>query len=516
MMDPVAMGMSACLCARLRDIAGDETLGSSRENLAVLPSAVELEHAIEDLICQQTKSGIWPKYFPMFHYHDAGSNFCFTFELLEAVLYEFGKKRWRLLDMPVFIDGLEKAVTWCERNRLRSTEGTVSYAGWNSGGHIITLGKEQPESWATAVVHMFLYELTRVVSQRIQHHVLRKYGGRDPKPKKDKSAATLDGLLDMEVLLPGGTERLTPLLKKRIVDPFKSEDEITLRRKSIKIPRSALLFGPPGTSKTEVTKAIADDLQWPYVEIGPSEFLKGSLANIYLQADEIFRDLMDLSGVIVFFDEMDALVQTREGEVGPDITSQFLTTTMLPKLAHLHDHARVVFFMATNYQDRFDAAIKRAGRFDLLLCMWPPLLKEKLSRLHRIYGLDEANPQTRKAGELIEKYTTGYQKVQDTLSLLTFGEYRSFLNTIGTGENIGDAIESLGDEPLRKRVEEQSAYSTLKLAELEPLQTTDMKFNAIAELDGPGLTRQKLKDRKVPISPTLRYFCDRKESKEQH
>lgn len=61
--------------------------------------------------------------------------------------------------------------------------------------------------------------------------------------------------------------------------------------------------------------------------------------------------------------------------------TQFLITVMLPKLAELHDHGESMFFMATNHQDRFDRALKRAGRFDLLLCVGPPLMQEKINKI---------------------------------------------------------------------------------------------------------------------------------------
>jgi ATPase family associated with various cellular activities (AAA) len=284
MMDPIAMGMSACLCARLRAISDEAELGTSKEHLAVLPSTVELEHSIKELISKQTNSGIWNKYFPLFHYQDAGSNFCFTFELLEAVLHEFRGPNTALLADPTFVEGLEKAVTWCEHNRQKCSEGSDDYTGWNSGGYIETLEKGQPESWATAVVHMFLWELKTVLSQHIQQQILRKYDVHLPKVdangavKKEESA--IKALLDIDVQLPGKTECLPEILWTRIINNYTGKDEASLRRNpDKKKPHSVLLFGPPGTSKTDITKAVATDLNWPLVELTPSNFVRDSLAN---------------------------------------------------------------------------------------------------------------------------------------------------------------------------------------------------------------------------------------------
>ena len=523
MMDPVAMGMSACLCARLRSISGEAKLGTTKAHAETLPSMFELQRSISDLMGHLADSGIFPKYFPMFHYQDAGSNFCFTFELLEAVLYEFGDSEGKLLGSPAFIDALEKAITWCEDNRLEYSATSGAYTGWNSGGYLDTLEKEQPESWATAVVHMFLSEIDTVVSRRIQQLILEKYKAR-PSSKigstivqpATKSNA-IDKLLDIEVILRNKPTKLSSLLTTRLIDKYKSKDELTLRRESSKDVRSALLFGPPGTSKTRLIEAISTDLGWPMIELTPSEFVKGSLAKIYLQADEIFEDLMDMSGVVVFFDEMDALVQTRDGASHLDIESQFLTTTMLPKLTRLYDRAQVVFFMATNFQDRFDAAIKRPGRFDLLLCMGPPILKDKIDRLHVACSLDAADAQTSKAGACLKKYLEDSPELQDQLTLFTFGEYKSFLKTFGSKNTIGDKIEKLGKAKFCKRLRDYNQYVTLKLDDLSVLQEIGVKWNRLAELDKKPFSLKQLADKIKGYQPTpiIRYLCDRKESRDQ-
>ena len=91
---------------------------------------------------------------------------------------------------------------------------------------------------------------------------------------------------------------------------------------------------------------------------------------------------------------MDALVRTRDGLQLIDLTSQFLTTSMLPKLATLHDQASLVFLFATNYQAGFDAAIKRPGIFSYqLLRVGPPSWKQKLRQIDSF--LPDATPEAR-------------------------------------------------------------------------------------------------------------------------
>lgn len=527
MMDPVAMAMSACLCARLRKMSEAARGGMNETHRSHLPSIVELERSVVDLFNEQTTSGIWPKYFPLFHYQDAGSNFCFTFEMLEAVLAEFGGKRNELLSEEAIISGLEKAVIWCETNRLRCSEkGTdgklVPYEGWNSGGNLETLRRGQPESWATAVVHMFLWELIEVLSRRIQQRLLDRYGAR--KPAKDWRS--VDQLLDINLFLDGDHTGLKCVLRSTIVKTFTSfsgDNAERLRRRPVKnAPLSALLFGPPGTSKTEVAKALAQELNWPLVEIDPSHFLQDGFSNIYAQAERIFEDVMDLSGIVVLFDEMDALVQKRDADTALDTESRFLTTYMLPKLAKLHDRGQLVFLMATNFQASFDDAIKRAGRFDFLLCMGPPTLEAKCSSIHTFFKLDKETDETRKAGEMMLKCAKANPWLRDQLSLYTYGEFLAMLPQIGVAADIGKNMEGHDCEWFNDLIRRNSQNVGLKVDDLERLKEIKvglfkrLTWDSLEDLDSAELTDQSIKAAGVDLkNPTVKYILDRRQSRRQ-
>jgi hypothetical protein len=339
MKDPVAMALAACLATRLRKIISAQAFTNRDGMIQGLPTNIEVEQAVLNAFRFQEESGIWPKYFPLFNYKKggAGSNYLFSFEVLEVIVHEFENSS--LLEKEIILSGLARALDWCESNRLTyEHEGRV-YQGWNSGGQITTLMQGKPEAWATAMVHMFLHKLRSALSVLIKRRTLLKYGV-SPSGSNRPDSREWEKFIDSPVRLrvDGRETTVKTLVQEQILNPIENDKRIGERR-------SALLFGPPGTAKTSLVRAIAQKIDWPLVELNPSDFLKNGLENIYSQADSIFNDLNDLWHSVVFFDEMDALARKRAP--GLDVFRQFLTTSMLPKLSRLHDDARVLFFMAT-------------------------------------------------------------------------------------------------------------------------------------------------------------------------
>jgi len=451
--DPIEMAMAACLSQRLQRILADYDPASRDQILEPIPTTIELQDAVVKFFSYQLESGIWPKYFPLFNYLEggAGSNYLFSFEVLEAVTHEFGKST--LFENDVILTGIERALSWCESNRLEYEYKHETYCGWNSGGQLASLKLGKPESWATAMVHMFLWKLRSALSHLIDKRVLAKYGSTRALPKVEKPSKDWDDLLDSPLTILGNQTTAKSVLKEHILDPIKAQKtfqdgKIQQRR------RSALLFGPPGTAKTSLVRAMAKMIEWPLVELDPSHFLRKGLENIYSRADEIFKDLFDLTKTVVFFDEMDALTQSREGQI--DVTRQFLTTSMLPKLSRLHSESRVLFFMATNHLRNFDDAIKRPGRFDLLVHVRPPSWSAKLGDLTRFwpdwktkYPENQWSEQQRKLDlqsvrDSLTSWTTSNVEIVKVLDRFTPGELQSFLETFGKGPHLKSAIEAAG------------------------------------------------------------------------
>jgi hypothetical protein len=461
LMDPPSLAMAACLINRIRRFSAQA--GTLADISRDLPSPVELGFGIEQVFAKQSGSGIWHKYFPLFHFPQGqgAADYCFTFEFLEAILIEFGTD---VLKKPELLDGFERAVRWCDKYRLVFQHEGRLYRGWNSGGEVKNLAAGKPESWATATVHMFLTQLERKVGDLLDELVLKRFE-RDRAAVVHSSERLNEKIIDIDLTFFG--ERPTTLLtviREEIIAQAPDTRGDPLYKPEVRVPHSALLFGAPGTSKTNLARAIAEALGWPLIVITPSEFLAKGLEQVHAQVDEVFGDLMDLSYAVIFFDEMDALAQTRGGEdpedgvertdtsqgasdqrtragVELDVTRQLLTTSMLPKLANLWEQKRVIFLMATNHRQQLDPAITRPGRFDLLLCVASPTWENKIAitALERIFSVEHPE----RVNAELARLTPKERVERKALDRLTVTEVGIFLDHLKRSKGTADLAAAL-------------------------------------------------------------------------
>lgn len=70
---------------------------------------------------------------------------------------------------------------------------------------------------------------------------------------------------------------------------------------------SAILFGPPGTSKTQLAKHISTFLGWPLLSVDPSYLVQDGLDNLYARANHLFSMFAMVEEIVVFLDEFDEM-----------------------------------------------------------------------------------------------------------------------------------------------------------------------------------------------------------------
>jgi SpoVK/Ycf46/Vps4 family AAA+-type ATPase len=236
-------------------------------------------------------------------------------------------------------------------------------------------------------------------------------------------------------------------MTKRFIEPLLAARDRLEHGKPLPAdtPSSAIFYGPPGTSKTELAILIAKSLGWPLLALDPSHLTRQGLDQVHAEANKLFSMLQQCERIVVLLDEFDELMRDREGK--SDLESRFLTTAMLPKLTALSKERCLVYLVATNHLERFDAAIRRPGRFDLIVPVMPPTLQAK-----RVKWPDLA--------AALEKIgTLGEEELAESkaaLSDLTFSETKDLAKQIEGNDDPGklsDAFVKAGkDCTLRQQV----------------------------------------------------------------
>jgi hypothetical protein len=318
---------------------------------------------------QRTEDGTWPRSRPLFLYPNLGYAYCFDYELLVSMLSDTQL-------MPIVfgrLKELRKAALTLDDRRFplrRDANGVEPVYGWSSGHHG---RKRQAESWATASVFHFCLELNRLVAEAIRRDVF-EYAGVPYTPPKEAVPA-FNGLpetfLDSTVHRGDVRRSLKRILEDQFVLPLVSARDRVQRGGALpdEVLTSGILYGPPGTSKTQLAELISKGVGWPLLSLDPSHLTRRGIDSVHAEADRLFGKLELCDQVIVLLDEFDELV--REREVAGEFESRFLTTAMLPKLVALSRRRRLVYLLVTNHLEQFDAAIRRPGRFDFVLPVMP-------------------------------------------------------------------------------------------------------------------------------------------------
>jgi predicted ATPase len=327
--------------------------------------------------------GTWQHYKPLFHYKESGDAYCYVFETFTAVLQCALDSRpeaeiVRQLLRPYCRNLID---LWQYADSTKMPLESKDTFGWSSGHRT---NVNSPESWATASVFSYTQALRRLIGIWCREEAFGMI--KTPQTGRKKTVA------ENELESRGKTwdSKKSPVSERLytlFINPVRMHDcRDRLEPDSQPIEdahaRSAILFGPPGTSKTTLIRAMADAIGWKYVEIHASHFVKEGLAQVQKTADDIFKQLSELDHTVVLFDEIDELVRERDME--KDAFGRFLTTSMLPKLAELWDARKILYFVATNHINYFDSAIIRSHRFDALILVSPPSFQVKVERLQSL------------------------------------------------------------------------------------------------------------------------------------
>lgn len=158
----------------------------------------------------------------------------------------------------------------------------------------------------------------------------------------------------------GGLRREIGLIREMIELPLRHPE--LFQKLGIDPPKGVLLHGPPGTGKTMIAKAVANETEANFVSISGPEIMSKYYGESEKHIREVFEEAEKTSPTVIFIDEVDSIAPKREdvtGEVERRVVAQLLSM-----MDGLKARGQVIVIAATNRPNAVDTALRRGGRFD--------------------------------------------------------------------------------------------------------------------------------------------------------
>lgn len=179
----------------------------------------------------------------------------------------------------------------------------------------------------------------------------------------------------------GGYDYLKTFFTKRIIKVIKNRSKAEAL--GLRYPKGYILFGMAGTGKTVTAKALAKEVDMPFVELNLKNIKRGIVGESEQRLAEAIKTIDAMSPCVVFIDEIDRLGSRggRAGELDGGTSKEIFSEL----LSWLGDEKRQAIVIATtNRPQDLDDAMRRVGRFDGLVPMLLPNLeaREGILKVH--------------------------------------------------------------------------------------------------------------------------------------
>jgi transitional endoplasmic reticulum ATPase len=177
----------------------------------------------------------------------------------------------------------------------------------------------------------------------------------------------------------GGLEKTKESLREAIEWPIKRPELFT--QIGIRPPRGILLYGSPGTGKTLLAKAVANESEINFISVKGPSLMSKWVNDSHAAIKKLFERARQVSPCIIFFDEFESIAGRRSFSDGGSQENLKVINQLLAEMDGLEDLKGVVVIGATNRPDMIDPAILRPGRFDRFILVDTPDEESRLKIL---------------------------------------------------------------------------------------------------------------------------------------
>ncbi|PDW01088.1 CDC48 family AAA ATPase [Candidatus Chloroploca asiatica] len=160
----------------------------------------------------------------------------------------------------------------------------------------------------------------------------------------------------------GGLRREIRRIREMIELPLRYPE--IFERLGIDAPKGVLLYGPPGSGKTLIARAVANETSAHFVTINGPEIIDKLYGASEANLRGIFDDARKHTPSIIFIDEIDAIAPKREDLSGDRQVERRVVAQLLALMDGLESRGNVIVIAATNLPNSIDPALRRPGRFD--------------------------------------------------------------------------------------------------------------------------------------------------------
>ncbi|MEO8548225.1 MAG: AAA family ATPase, partial [Sphingomicrobium sp.] len=187
------------------------------------------------------------------------------------------------------------------------------------------------------------------IGAKTQIELLPEYTKKDGERRAD---VTYDDL--------GGMKDTIDALREMVELPLRHPE--IFQRLGVDPPKGVLLHGPPGTGKTRLARAVANESEARFFHIAGPEIMGSAYGESEKRLRELFEQAAEAAPSIIFIDEIDSIAPKRSQVTGE--AEKRLVAQLLSLLDGIEPRQNLVVIAATNRPEALDEALRRPGRLD--------------------------------------------------------------------------------------------------------------------------------------------------------